>query len=622
MAFFLFTIKNHSARKVAIFFVSFALFVLLGFALIKGDAAINYNHKINQFLEYFIMISDYILLGVIFYIGYKYKNNLIILFSLLQGILIFMFEKTNPHIEIENSIYIDHLTLIMLLLINIVGPLIAIFALNYMKEHEHHLHLTNTKQHIFFGVISLFLGAMNGIVLSNNIMWIYFFWEITTLCSFLLISHDKTSEAIKNGIRALLLNSLGGLAFVIGIILTYKYAHTLEMDKLIKIGDASLLFIPIAFLVFAGATKSAQFPFQSWLLGAMVAPTPVSALLHSSTMVKAGVYLILRLSPVYIEGWLGAIVAIFGAWTFVSGALLAITQSNAKRVLAYSTISNLGLIIVLSSIANVYAIYAAALLIVLHGISKALLFLCVGSIEQNIGSRDIEDMDGILTKMPIIAKLSILGAVSMLLPPFGVLITKWVAIEVAVQNPIALILIIFGSAFTVVFWSKFIGKLISKDKKAEKIEKFQFLTHVPLIVISFFVVFVSVFLIDFSNIFIAPFIKLAYARFTGIEQAAIESIKINDIFGYNPIIFFAILGGAILVSLIIYFIFKPRRYVCSYMAAENDEEGTFLTAMDTKEQVVFKNYYLTDIFSEKKYTLIANLASIALIVIMFGVILK
>ncbi|WP_256861632.1 NADH-quinone oxidoreductase subunit L [Caldicellulosiruptor bescii] len=599
--------------------------ILIGVALYsisQGDKVIVLSHSLNSALEYLITFADYFLLAIIFLIGTKLKNKLISLLAILQFVLMFVFEFKVGKLDVENVFFVDHLSFIMLLLINIIGPLIAIFALSYMEEHEKHLHLEKSRQNIFFAVIMLFLGAMNGLVISNNILWVYFFWEITTLCSFLLISHDQNEESIKNATRALLLNSIGGLSFVIGIIFMYYKSGTVALNEIISSQDSSILMIPIAFLTLAAFTKSAQMPFQSWLLGAMVAPTPVSALLHSSTMVKAGVYLVLRLSPVFIDTWLGRIVAVAGAFTFVSAALLAIFQSNAKRVLAYSTISNLGLIIALSSIAHRYAIYAAALLIVLHGVSKALLFLCVGSIEQGIGSRNIEDMDGIKYKMPIVAFLTLLGSVSMLLPPFGVLITKWIAIEVSTQNIAAMLEIILGSAFTVVFWTKFIGKILSDGKDRNKIEKFEFIKHIPLMAISILVVLVSIFLIQFTNMFVVPFFKSSFARYSGVSSTNIKELYVKDFFGFNPVVFFGVLVTAVVLGVLIYRWFKPKRYVPVYMSCENSDNFGFRGEKDKIVPFEFKNYYFETLTNEKTVTLVVNVLSIALIAIMFGVILK
>jgi ech hydrogenase subunit A len=621
-AFFILLINNSSFRKAIVFLMSAILIGVALYSISQGDKVIVLSHSLNSALEYLITFADYFLLAIIFLIGIKLKNKLISLLAILQFVLMFVFEFKVGKLYVENVFFVDHLSFIMLLLINIIGPLIAIFALSYMEEHEKHLHLEKSRQNIFFAVIMLFLGAMNGLVISNNILWVYFFWEITTLCSFLLISHDQNEESIKNATRALLLNSIGGLSFVVGIIFMYYKSGTVALNEIISSQDSSILMIPIAFLTLAAFTKSAQMPFQSWLLGAMVAPTPVSALLHSSTMVKAGVYLVLRLSPVFIDTWLGRIVAVAGAFTFVSAALLAIFQSNAKRVLAYSTISNLGLIIALSSIAHRYAIYAAALLIVLHGVSKALLFLCVGSIEQGIGSRNIEDMDGIKYKMPIVAFLTLLGSVSMLLPPFGVLITKWIAIEVSTQNIVAMLEIILGSAFTVVFWTKFIGKILSDGKDRNKIEKFEFIKHIPLMAISILVVLVSIFLIQFTNMFVVPFFKSSFARYSGVSSTNIKELYVKDFFGFNPVVFFGVLVTAVVLGVLIYRWFKPKRYVPVYMSCENSDNFGFRGEKDKVVSFEFKNYYFETLANEKTVTLVVNVFSIALIAIMFGVILK
>ena len=201
-------------------------------------------------------------------------------------------------------------------------------------------------------------------------------------------------------------------------------------------------------------------PFQSWLLGAMVAPTPVSALLHSSTMVKAGVYLVLRLAPAYAGTFLSTAIAITGAFTFLAASALAISQTTGKRVLAYSTIANLGLIIACAGINTPQSIAAAILLIIFHAVSKGLLFLCAGAIEHKIWSREIEDMEGLAAKAPLITLITAVGMLSMFMPPFGMLLGKWIALEAAYRVPLAAVLFVLASTLTIVFWTKWLGRLL------------------------------------------------------------------------------------------------------------------------------------------------------------------
>jgi len=616
-------IADSRLRKCVVMGSSAILFGAALYAAGIGQATLEIDGLLAKTFEYGIMAADFGLLLVFLGIGYKMQSGWITGLALAQLIPMVAFEVGIGVAPVHKAFYMDQLSVMLVLLINIIGPLIAIFALKYMDEHEHHLHLDKSRQHIFFAVIFLFLGAMNGLVLANNVMWVYFFWEVTTLCSFLLIGHDRTEVAIKNARLALILNSLGGVAFVAGIIFNYYASGTFALDELIATKSGSMLLLPLAMLCLAGMTKSAQLPFQSWLLGAMVAPTPVSALLHSSTMVNAGVYLIFRLSPIFLNTWLAKLVTVIGAFTFAAAALLAIPQTNAKRILAYSTISNLGLIVALSPLSHIYAAYAAGLLIMLHGVSKGLLFLCVGAIEQRIGSRDIEDMDGIRTVMPITATLAVLGAVSMLLPPFGMLIVKWIGIEVSVQNPVAMLLIILGSAFTVLFWSKFIAKVLSTNKYKQKEEVFSGAIHAPLVIIAGLAVALSAFLVEFNNYFMSPYIKTAYARFPTIHSTDVSHFYIRDFFGFNPLIFFGVLLASLVVSYILYALARPPRFVQPYLAGENhDDEAAFKSLTDAGFQAGFRSYTLKGIIEEGRLTTVSNVIAVGLISIMFGVIVR
>jgi len=230
----------------------------------------------------------------------------------------------------------------------------------------------------------LFLSAMFGIIFSNNLLWLFFFWEVTTLCSFLLIGYRDDKASQDSAFRALNMNLIGGVVFAFGIVYLFVTTQTMELDKLLLLDQGTVL-LPAVCFAFAGLAKSAQFPFSSWLTGAMVAPTPVSALLHSSTMVKAGVYLILRVSPVMDNTVAAQMLTLIGGVSFLVTALIAISQSNAKKVLAYSTISNLGLIVACAGVNTPAAVWSALLLIIFHAVAKSLLFLCVGSYRVQAG---------------------------------------------------------------------------------------------------------------------------------------------------------------------------------------------------------------------------------------------
>lgn len=582
-----------------------------------------------------VEILDIALIVYIIYIGFSLKKMLISTLAAIQLVAVLLFEIFGSVKEPEKVFMLDYLSLIMVLLVSIVGPLVAVFALGYMHEHEEHQHMKKSRQPRFFFIIFIFLGAMNGLVVTNNLMWMGFFWEVTTVCSFLLISHDKTEEAVRNGVRALWINLTGGIAFVLGIIMIYNVTGTLAIDEIISARPgaafAGLLPIGLGMLCLAGFTKSAQFPFQSWLLGAMVAPTPVSGLLHSSTMVKAGVYLVVRFAPAFAGTLLGTIVAIVGGFTFVVGSALAISQRNAKRVLAYSTIANLGLIICCAGIGTNIALGAAMLLIVFHAISKGLLFLCVGTIEHGIGSRDIEDMQGLMKKMPFTTVITVIGMVSMLLPPFGVLMTKWLSIEAAVHLPIVLVLIILGSAFTVFFWAKWIGIILTMSYKTSlHVEKLRASVRTALTILTLFVLAASILIVPLFNTFVAPQLSMDALGDTSTLTSGNGGIWLGNgnvlhMGGFASIGFFIILFAIVLTIPIFIRRTRPEKIKPPYMGGENvndDIRGIeFMGPGDKVESVIVHNYYFKNLLGEERLTLVVNLIAGAIILIMFGVVI-
>lgn len=568
-----------------------------------------------------ISVADFALLFVILYYGFKHKSLLIKVFTIFQlaGLVVlelFWVDHSAP----VNAFYADQLSLIMVLVISIIGSVICIYGIPYMKEHEAHLHLETSRQPRFFLFMVLFLGAMNGLVLANNILWLYFFFEVTTFCSFMLIGHDGTEIAVKNSIRALWMNSLGGAAFVIGMSGVYLATGTLDLQKILAAGPAlgAAILVPVGFIALAGFTKAAQVPFQSWLLGAMVAPTPVSALLHSSTMVKAGVYVVLRMTPAYAGTFLSEGIALCGAFTFLVCAALAVSQSNGKKILAYSTVSNLGLIIACAGVNTPFAITAAIFLILFHAVSKSLLFLCVGTIEQSIGSRDIEDMRGLYGRMPKTAWITITGIMTMLLPPFGVLMAKWMAIEAAASafnQPFVIAMIALGSAVTVVYWARWAGSLLSMPAGEEPTPEVQpVLTRLPLLGLCISAVILSLAAPMIYDSLIGPmFAASPFIVASGTIAGPMGSFAVYPLF--------LVLGVGLLYALRVVKRSRSMVFTAPYSGGANvkgSNDGSFVGPMNAPVQVDAGNYYMPAIFGEEKLTGIVNIAAIALIVLMIG----
>ena len=524
------------------------------------------------------------------------------------------FELKHGHgIEVQYNMYIDKLSVIMILIIGIIGSLICVYATGYMKDFQHHHAGEKDRRPWFFFVMFLFLGAMVGLVTSNNMIWMYFFWEITSLSSFWLIGYTRTEEAINNSFRALIMNLLGGLGFVVGIIILGIVFQTVELSTMLTYGTiyGDLVAIPAAFFAFAGITKAAQMPFNSWLLGAMVAPTPTSALLHSSTMVKAGVFLIIKLAPVLgISNFAGIMVMMVGGITFLFASCAAISQNNAKRVLAYSTIANLGLIVACGGVGTAEAVWAGIMLIIFHAITKSLLFLCVGTAEHHIGSRMIEDMDGLFVKMPRLAMCMIIGIAGMFLAPFGMLISKWATMTSFVDSGNFLLvgIICFGSAVTAFYWVKWLGKLSAVVANEPSIEhdvwKSEIFVHITLTVLTV-IVCLSFPLI--STYALVPYLEGAFG---GAASGILSSS--------NMLIMVIML--AVLVLLAAMFFGKSKKeQVPIYLAGVNTGDNrTYYGSMQKEVEFSLRNWHMESIFGEHKMNVIGDVLATAMLVIGIG----
>ncbi|MEL7179451.1 MAG: hydrogen gas-evolving membrane-bound hydrogenase subunit E [Pseudomonadota bacterium] len=322
-----------------------------------------------------------------------------------------------PSLGVNVSIYIDGLSLTFALLITGIGALVMLYSARYLAGHVH--------QARFSLYLTSFMLAMIGLVISDNLLALFIFWELTTITSYLLIgfSHD-TVKARRSALQALMMTGVGGLALLAGIILIGTTAGTFEMSEINATDGVlrdSVMYLPIVLLVLAGAfTKSAQMPFHFWLPNAMAAPTPVSAYLHSATMVKAGVYLMARTHPSLAgtDFWLWTL-TIFGAITMVFASVMALRQTDLKLALAYTTLMALGALTLLLGNESGYTITAAATFLIVHSLYKAALFLVVGILDAQTGTRDANSLFGLAKALPITATAAAIAAFSMAgFPPF------------------------------------------------------------------------------------------------------------------------------------------------------------------------------------------------------------
>ncbi|WP_151797165.1 monovalent cation/H+ antiporter subunit A [Acinetobacter bereziniae] len=316
-----------------------------------------------------------------------------------------------PQIGIDFSFRLDALSLIFSLLITGIGTLIYIYAYYYLNPKNSLSKL--------YSLLMLFMAAMLGISLSNNLIILLVFWELTSISSFLLVGYWSNYEAAQRGARmAMTITGMGGLAMLGGFILIGHIAGTYQIDQLTTMTTTiqnSGLFVPALLLILLGAfTKSAQFPFHFWLPNAMAAPTPVSAYLHSATMVKAGIFLVARLLPIFVGSALfHNLVTTIGLFTLCMAAFFAIFKEDLKGLLAYSTISHLGLIMCLLGIGSPLAVAAAIFHIINHATFKAALFMIAGIIDHESGTRDLRKLSGLWQLLPFTATLTMITAASM-----------------------------------------------------------------------------------------------------------------------------------------------------------------------------------------------------------------
>ena len=378
-----------------------------------------------------------------------------------------------PRLGINIDLVLSGLGLSFALLITGVGVLVFLYAHAYMKSYGN---LT-----VFYFYFFLFSGTMLGLVLSGNLIQLFMFWELTSFLSFLLISffHEKDT-ARKAAFQSLFITGIGGLVMLAGIILlgsiVDSYSVSVWVENSLEI-KAHRFYIPGLILIFAGVfTKSAQFPFHFWLPGAMQAPTPVSSYLHSATMVKAGIFLLALLSPALggTSYWTYTL-SLAGAITMFLGAYFAITQTDIKAILAYTTISSLGVLVLLLGIDTALSVKAAMLFLYVHAFYKATMFMIAGFIDKKTRTRDWRELGGLATKMPIAFVVALLALLSMAgLPPMLGFLGKELIYEAKVQAPViapyVLVLGVAGNALMIAVALFFLFKVfLGKEKKIAQV---------------------------------------------------------------------------------------------------------------------------------------------------------
>lgn len=342
-----------------------------------------------------------------------------------------------PSLDISFTSYLDGLSLLFSLLISGIGSLVVLYSIFYLDR-------TKEKLHNFYVYLLMFMTAMLGVVQSDHVISLYLFWELTSISSFLLIAYWYNRDASRFGaLKSMMITVFGGLLMLGGFLLVAFMGETFSIRELIAnastIAEGPYFTLALILILFGAFTKSAQFPFYIWLPDAMEAPTPVSAYLHSATMVKAGIYLVARLTPLFAisETWIWLVAGI-GLLTLLWGSFFASKQHDLKGILAFSTVSQLGLIMSLLGVSAMafhvddaantvfkFAGFAAVFHLINHATFKGSLFMIAGIVDHETGTRDIRKLGGLMSLMPISFTVALIGSLSMAgLPPFNGFLSK------------------------------------------------------------------------------------------------------------------------------------------------------------------------------------------------------
>ncbi|WP_280149295.1 Na+/H+ antiporter subunit A [Bacillus safensis] len=533
-------------------------------------------------LIHFAILSPFLLAFVVPFL-YKYVRRIhtgwfvlilpILLFTYFiqmlhitsNGRTLFSQAEWIPSLGMNFTVYVDGLSLLFALLITGIGSLVVLYSIFYLSKEKEQLGS-------FYTYLLMFMTAMLGVVLSDNMVVLYLFWELTSISSFLLIGYWYKRERSRYGAtKSLLITVFGGLAMLAGFILIYLITDSFSIREAVnqlQLIMASPYFIPAMILILLGAfTKSAQFPFYIWLPDAMEAPTPVSSYLHSATMVKAGIYLVARFSPIFAisEVWFWTI-SIVGLVTLFWGSFHAVRQNDLKAILAYSTVSQLGMIMLMLGVGaaaiheNNPAFFGAAVLaaifhLINHATFKGSLFMAAGIIDHETGTRDIRKLGGLMTIMPITFTITLIGTFSMAgLPPFNGFLSKELFFtsmirisdisftDVSTWGAIFPALAWLASVFTFIYSMMLLFKTFRGRLNIDQLEKKPHEAPIGMLIPPIILAALVVTFFFFPNILAYSVIEPAIAAIIpeAIETGSRFSVKIEAWHGFQPELYMTI----------------------------------------------------------------------------------
>lgn len=497
----------------------------------------------SEVMSYIVMALEALMAIVILYIGLKHKKYLVSFFVLVQTAVLIGFELIKGHgIKIEHNLYVDRLSMILMVVTAVVGGIISIYAVRYMKKFHEKNPEVKDRRSVFFFSMYMSMGSMMGLLVSNNVIWMYLFWEVMALTVYYMVGYTGTEKAQNSALKSLALNMLGGLCFVAGILVLGSIFGTLEFNTTILIGSVygDVVAIPALFMSLTGLIMSVQMPFAGWFVKMDGYAAPAAAMISAVTAANAGVFIIIKFAPILgADNFAGITIMIVGGITFIAAAFASIAETNIWKVMGYSTMIILGLAAACGGLGSAEAVWAAVMLLIFHAFAKALMLLCAGNAEVNSESEVGGDMRMIFADKAKSAACMLAGVAVLFITVMEMLLLRWTAVTSFADsgNIIIMAIICFGCGAVICCMGKWMGILSltaakgNCDGDEEKING----AVKALIIISVLLCIVFPLISVFG---VMPYLEIAFG---GMSAA----ISISDIItGVIMIVFVGLMAGA------------------------------------------------------------------------------
>ena len=544
IALILLVTKGDKARNGVMAFASIAM------TAASIAAVVLYFPSGEKFFKFHFGFINYVVIGIaavlaiyLIYEGLRHRRYAAPLFAFVQVAVLVAFELIQGSgIKVEHNLYVDRFSMILMIFISITGGLICCCGTRYMnKFHEKYPELKD-RRNVFFAAIFFGIAAMMGLVVFNNLLWIYLVWEIVVVTSFVLLGYAGTAGALKTAFHYLTWNLFGGLALTAGILILGQVFGTLELNVVMKIGSlyGDMVAIPAIFFVLAGLILAMQIPFAGWLIYGEDFTSPAIAVISCITSANAGVFLILKLAPVLgTENFAGIMTMMVGGITFLVASLTAVVRPEASRMVSCSTVATLGLVVACGGIGSAEAVAAGILLLLFHGIAKALMLACAGTAaldHEKYDGRQTLTMRELFAGKPKLAACMLAGAAVLFLANFEILILRWDALSEFAEsgNILLFAAICFGAGAAIFYFAKCMGQLVltAADPEVEEAKAGRPITLLVVLNVFLCIVFPLV-----SMFGVMPYLETAFG---GVSAAANLT---ESLMGLIVIVFLIILCG-------------------------------------------------------------------------------